>query len=109
GPALAHGVEMAAGDHAGLAGGVAPPGPLVAVAVLGQVQAPARGLAREPVAQFEIRVRPGVPDVSTGGGVAPHVRECVEHGHTVTLMNGSIHVTGPALGRMVSSVRWASG
>src|SRR5690606_32156666 len=50
GPALADGVEMAAGDHARLSGGVAPPGPEVAVAVFGQVEAPARGLAREPVA-----------------------------------------------------------
>ena len=70
GTTVGHRVQVAAGHDPGAVGvGVAPPGPLVAVAVHHEVQAAPRGLAGEPLAAGQVAGRPGVPAVAAGRAV----------------------------------------
>ena len=84
GSAVGNAVEVGAGHDPLLAAGgggigVAPPRPLVAHAVLGQVEAAGRALAGEPLAQVVVLIGPGETAVAAGAGVAAHRLECSPH------------------------------
>ena len=84
GTAVGDGVEVRADDDPGGAGGdgrvgVAPPRPLVAHPVDGEVEATCRALPGEPLAQVVVGARPGVAAVPPGRGIQADALEVVPH------------------------------
>jgi hypothetical protein len=78
GPAPCDGVEVAAGHDASAGVRVAPPGPAVAGAVLGDVEPPAGGLGGEPLPQRRLRRGVREAPVPAGRLVAADVGDGVE-------------------------------
>ena len=118
GPAVRDRVQVRADGHA--AGrpvradgvGVAPPGPLVAGAVQGEVQTPSGALPGEPLPQRVVLAGPGVPPVPAGrrvpadrGELGPHGVEGAQrrHGHRDTRVLG---VHGGAHGTNLGCRPW---
>ena len=64
GAAVGHGVEVRADDDAGRRVGVTPPAPLVAGAVLDEVETTGRALGGEPLTQVVVGAGPGVAAVA---------------------------------------------
>ena len=71
GTAVGDRIEVAAGDDSGRRVGIAPPRPLVAAAVDGDVQSACVGGAGEPLAQIVVGARPGEASVSAVVGSRP--------------------------------------
>ena len=111
GATVGHRVEVRADDDAGVPGGhrgirVAPPGPLVAHPVGGEVEPAVGALAGEPLAQVVVLAGPGEPVVarrcspSTPEGleVVPHPSEA-DGGPAVQWRRGhGVHLTVPTAG-----------